>query len=79
MRNGISSPRRCAKGIAVSRLALPCVNYWQSTAARGSDPAADARYSQFRQQDQERRHRMSPETGEQARFVRQWRDTDGSR
>jgi len=31
----------------------------------------------LRQQDQERPHRMSPETGEQARFVQQWRDTDG--
>ena len=33
----------------------------------------------LRQQDQERRHRMSPETGEQQKFVRQWQDTDGTR
>ena len=33
----------------------------------------------LRQQDQERRHRMSPETGEQQKFVRQWQDTDGNR
>ena len=26
----------------------------------------------LRKQDQERRHRMSPETGEQQRFVKQW-------
>jgi hypothetical protein len=30
----------------------------------------------LRQQDRERRHRMSPETGEQQRFVRQWQDKD---
>ncbi len=28
---------------------------------------------QLRQQDQERRHRISPETAEQQRFVRQWK------
>ena len=33
----------------------------------------------LRQQDRVRRHRMSPETGEQQRFVRQWRETDESR
>jgi hypothetical protein len=33
----------------------------------------------LRQQDRERRHRMSPETGEQQKFVRQWRETDNSR
>jgi protein-tyrosine phosphatase len=32
----------------------------------------------LRQQDKERRHRMSPETGEQQRFVRQWQETDGA-
>jgi hypothetical protein len=26
----------------------------------------------LRQQDRERQHRMSPETGEQQKFVRQW-------
>jgi hypothetical protein len=31
----------------------------------------------LRKQDQERRHRMSPETGEQQRFVRQWPEWDG--
>lgn len=33
----------------------------------------------LRQQDRERRNRMSPETGEQQKFVREWRETDGSR
>jgi hypothetical protein len=33
----------------------------------------------LRQQDRERRRRMSPETGEQQKFVRQWRETDNSR
>jgi hypothetical protein len=33
----------------------------------------------LRQQDRERRHRMSPETGGQQRFVREWQDTDGDR
>jgi protein-tyrosine phosphatase len=31
----------------------------------------------LRQQDKERRQRMSPETGEQQRFVRQWPERDG--
>ncbi len=31
----------------------------------------------LRQQDRERRHRMSPETGEQQRFVRQWPERVG--
>ncbi len=31
----------------------------------------------LRQQDKERRHRMSPETGEQQRFVRQWPEREG--
>jgi len=30
---------------------------------------------QLRQQDRERRNRMSPETGEQQKFVRQWAET----
>jgi hypothetical protein len=31
----------------------------------------------LRQQDQERRHRMSPETGEQQKFVKRWLEKDG--
>ena len=31
----------------------------------------------LRQQDRERRHRMSPESGEQQKFVRQWPERDG--
>jgi hypothetical protein len=33
----------------------------------------------IRRQDRERRNRMSPETGEQQKFLRQWRETDDSR
>jgi protein-tyrosine phosphatase len=33
----------------------------------------------LRQQDRERRNRMSPETGEQQAFVRQWPERDGTR
>jgi hypothetical protein len=33
----------------------------------------------LRQQDQEPRHRMSPETSEQQKFVRQWLERDGGR
>jgi protein-tyrosine phosphatase len=32
----------------------------------------------LRQQDMERRNRMSPETGEQQKFVRQWPERDGT-
>ncbi len=32
----------------------------------------------LRQQDQERRHQMSPESGEQQKFVRQWSERDGT-
>jgi len=32
----------------------------------------------LRQQDRERRNRMSPETGEQQRFVREWPEGDGT-
>ena len=31
----------------------------------------------LRQQDQERRNRMSPETGAQQKFVKQWLERDG--
>jgi protein-tyrosine phosphatase len=34
---------------------------------------------QLRQQDRKRRNRMSPETGEQQRFVREWPERDGTR
>ena len=33
----------------------------------------------LRRQDRERRRRMSPETGEQQEFVREWQDTDETR
>ena len=35
--------------------------------------------TRLRQQDRDRRHRMSPETAEQQKFVREWRDTDDTR
>jgi protein-tyrosine phosphatase len=31
----------------------------------------------IRRQDRERRHRMSPETSQQQRFVKQWRESEG--